>query len=158
MRTFPMYIAKFRLVGVQRCIFTRADRNSTLVFFLFRKSCLLALLFSLSTFRLPDPARYWNTRPWTIPGTKFPSPMPHISPRFPGQFPLLHFLEAGSGQMVGHQSLEGSLAQIFLDPYPKDIKDSLVNFSCLFFLWGWIRPDGGRRILEQIPWSKFSKT
>ena len=153
MRTFPMYIAKFRLVGVQRCMFTRADRNSTLVFFLFRKSCLLALLFSLSTFRLPDPARYWNTSPWTIPGTKFPSPMPHISPRFPGQFPLFHFLGAGSGQMVGDQSLEGSLAQIFLDPYPKDVEDSLVNLSCLFF-WG----AGSSQMMEEESLNKFPGT
>ena len=45
--------------------------------------------------------------------------MAHISPRFHGQFPLFHFLGAGSGQMVGDQSLEGSLAQIFSGPIPQ---------------------------------------
>ena len=79
--------------------------------------------------------------------------MAHISPRFPGQFPLFHFLGAGSGQMVGDQSLEGSLAQIFLDPYPKDVEDSLVNLSCLFF-WG----AGSSQMMEEESLNKFPGT
>ena len=79
--------------------------------------------------------------------------MAHISPRFPGQFPLFHFLGAGSDQMVGNQSLEGSLAQIFLDPYPKDVEDSLVNLSCLFF-WG----AGSSQMMEEESLNKFPGT
>ena len=41
--------------------------------------------------------------------------------------------------------------------FPRAVEDSLVNFSCWCFLGGRIRPDGGRRVLEQISWNKFSK-
>ena len=82
-----------------------------------------------------------------------------IGPKFPGQFPFFHYLGAGSGQIVEHQSLKGSLAQIFLDPWPisKDVEDSLVNFSCFFF-W---RPDPARWWKKSpwtTSWNKFSKT
>ena len=79
-----------------------------------------------------------------------------IGPKFPGQFPFFHYLGAGSGQIVEHQSLKGSLAQIFLDPYSKHVEDSLVNFSCFFF-GGRIRPDGGRRVPEQLPGTSFPR-
>ena len=79
--------------------------------------------------------------------------MPHKS-RFPGQLPRLNFWRAGSGQTVGHQSLEGSLAQIFLDPYSEAVEECLVNFSCLFFS-DRIRPDSGRSVPDQLPGKKI---
>ena len=91
-RTFPMCIAKFRLVGMHRCTFTRADRNLTLVFFFSKK-----LLFSFPFFL------------YLLFGCQIP---PDSGTQVPGQF----------------------LEQSFQAPWPTLVQDSLVHFSCFFFL------------------------
>ena len=72
-----------------------------------------------------------------------------IGPKFPGQFPFFHYL---GGQIGEHQSLKGSLAQIFLVPYSKHV-DSLVNFSCFFFAAGsgqMVEEESLNNFLEQV--------
>ena len=76
-----------------------------------------------------------------------------IGPKFPGQFPFFHYLGAGSGQIVEHQSLKGSLAQIFLDPYSKHVEDFLVKISCFFFAAGsgqMVEEESLNNFLEQV--------
>ena len=85
-------------------------------------------------------------------------PLPRIGhwAEIPWSIPLLslyHYLGAGSGQIVEHQSLKGSLAQIFLDPYSKHVEDFLVKISCFFFAAGsgqMVEEESLNNFLEQV--------
>ena len=106
-----MCIAKFRLVGIHRCTFTRADRNLTLVFFFSKK-----LLFSFPFFL------------YLLFGCQIP---PDSGTQVPGQF----------------------LEQSFQAPCPTLVQDSLVHFSCFFFLWA-----GSDQMVEEESLKKFRGT
>ena len=126
--------------------------------FSFSEKLLFALLFSLY---LHVGCHIPPDRGTQVPGQFVSCPLPRVGhwAEIPWSIPLLSL----SGGWIRpncwtpiSEGIPGSLAQIFLDPYSKHVEDSLVNFSCFFF-GGRIRPDGGRRVPEQLPGTSFPR-
>ena len=155
MKTFPMYIAKLWLVGMQKCTFTRADRNST---FFFRKSCSLALLCFSIYFSAARSRKIVEHKCLDNSWNKVSKPHgPHQS-KIPWSVPLVS-LSWGWIWPDGWKPISGRIPGAnFSGPIPQRCRRFPGQFILLVFLGGWIQPDDGRRILEQIPWNKFSKT